>query len=144
MWDMPEHRWMVGLGFNLPILSGKRSGMADEARAMQAQFQSEVARMSDTARTQVFVTLKQVQESEHVLRLFETRLLPIARERIDAARAGFVTGQNSFTAVIEAERNLRQAELEFQMTRAEHAGRRGELERALGEIPGLVANEGDR
>ncbi len=22
MWDMPEHRWMVGLGFNLPLWSG--------------------------------------------------------------------------------------------------------------------------
>src|SRR5437588_7788292 len=24
MWDMPEHRWMVGLSFNLPIQTGRR------------------------------------------------------------------------------------------------------------------------
>jgi outer membrane protein, heavy metal efflux system len=144
MWDMPEHRWMVGLGFNLPIWSGKRGGMADEARAMQAQFQSDVARMSDMARTQVFVAVKRLEESEHVLRLMETRLLPIARERIDAARAGFVTSQNPFMAVIEAEKNLRDVELEYQMARANYAGRRGELDRALGKIPGLDLEEGDR
>lgn len=144
MWDMPEHRWMVGLGFNLPIFSGKRAGMADEARAMEAQLQSDVVRMSDTTRTQVFVTLKRLQESDHVLRLFESRLLPIARERIDAARAGFVTSQNPFMAVIDAEKNLRGLELEYQMARAEHAGRRAELDRALGRIPGLDWKEGDQ
>lgn len=144
MWDMPEHRWMVGLGFNLPIFSGRRAGMAEEARAMQAQFRSDAARMSDMAKTQVFVSVKQLQESEHVLRLFETRLLPIARERIDAARAGFITGQNPFMAVIEAEKNLRSVELEYQMARADYAQRRGELDRALGKIPGLDWKEATR
>ncbi len=141
MWEMPEHRWMVGLGLSLPIFSGKRAGMAEEARATQAQLQSEAARLTDAARTQVFVASKQLQESAHVLRLFDTRLLPIARERIDAARAGFVTGQASFTAVVEAERGLRSTELDYQRARAEYAGRRGMLERALGEIPGLHAGD---
>jgi outer membrane protein TolC len=144
MWDMPEHRWMIGLGFNLPIWSGKRGGMADEARAMRARFDGEAARLSDAARTQVFVSLKRIEESEHVLRLFETRLLPIARERIDAARAGFVTGQTPFTAVIEAEKSLRGLELEYQAARAERSSRQAELERALGRIPGLDAQEGER
>jgi len=144
MWDMPEHRWMVGLGVNLPIWPGKRSATADEARAMRAQFESEVARMSDMARTQVFVGLKRLQESEHVLRLFETRLLPVARDQIDAARAGFVTSQNSFMAVVGAEKNLRQVELDYQMARAGYARRRGELERALGRVPGLDRQEATR
>jgi outer membrane protein TolC len=137
MWDMPEHRWMVGVGFNLPVFSGKRTGAAHEARALGAQLQSELLRMSDMARTQVFVTLKQLEESEHVLLLFETRLLPIARQRIDAARAGFITAQNPFMAVIESERALRNLELQYQTARAEYARRQAELERALGKIPGL-------
>jgi outer membrane protein TolC len=144
MWDMPQHRWMVGVGVNLPIWSGKRAGAAEEARAMRAQFQSDVARLSDAARTQVFVSLKQLQESEHVLRLMETRLLPVARDQIDAARAGFVTSQNPFLAVIQAEKNLRQVELEYQIARADYARRRGELDRALGRMPGLDWKEADR
>lgn len=144
MWDMREHRWMVGLGLNLPIFAGKRAGIADEARAMRAQFESDASRMSDMARTQVFTSMKQLEESQHVLRLFETRLLPIARERIDAARAGFITGQNPFMAVVEAEKNLRTFELEYQMGRANYARRRGELDKALGKIPGLDWKEADR
>jgi cobalt-zinc-cadmium efflux system outer membrane protein len=144
MWDMPEHRWMLGLGLNLPIFSGRRAGMADEARAMRAQLESDVSRISDSARTQVFVTLRQLNASEHVLRLFETKLLPIARERVDATRAGFVTAQNPFMAAIDAEKSLRSLELEYQVARAEYAGHRAELERALGKIPGLDQPESER
>lgn len=137
MWDMPAHRWMIGLGFNLPIQTGRRAGAADEAQAMRTQYEQEATRLRDAARTQVFVVLKQLEESRHVLRLFETRLLPIAKRRIEAARAGFTTSQNPFMAVIDAERSLRGLELEYQKARAEHVGRRAELDRAIGRIPGL-------
>ena len=143
MWDMPEHRWMVGLGFNLPIQTGRRAGAADEALAMRAQFESEAARLTDAARTQVFVALKQLQESEHVIGLFEKRLLPVARDQIDAARAGFTASQNPFMAVVAAEKNLRSVELDYQMARAECDRRRAELDRALGRIPGL-SGPGDK
>lgn len=141
MWDMPEHRWMVGLGFNVPIQTGRRAGAADEALAMRAQFESDASRMTDAARTQVFVALKQLQESEHILGLFEKRLLPVARDQIDAARAGFTASQNPFMAVVQAEKNLRSVELEYQMARADCDRHRAELDRALGRIPGLDGQE---
>lgn len=144
MWDMPQHRWMVGVGFNVPIQTGRRSGSADESRAMRAQFESDAQRLSDSARTQVFVALKQLEESKHVLGLFETRLLPVARDQIDAARAGFTTSQNPFMAVVEAEKNLRSVELDYQMARAECDRRRAELDRALGRIPGLESKEEEK
>ena len=137
MWDTPEHRWMVGLGFNLPVQTGRRAGIADEALALRAQFESEASRLTDAARTQVFVALKQLQESQHVIGLFEKRLLPVARDQIDAARAGFVASQNPFMAVVEAEKNLRSVELDYQMARAECDGHRAQLDRALGRIPGI-------
>jgi outer membrane protein TolC len=141
MWDMPQHRWMVGLGLALPIQTGRRGAAADEARAMSAQFEAEVARLQDAARTRAFVALKQLEESRHVLRLFETRLLPVAQQQIDAARAGFITAQNGFTSVIEAERNLRSVALEHQQARAQYVQRRAELDHALGRIAGLDWNE---
>ncbi|HWP04680.1 MAG TPA: TolC family protein [Polyangiaceae bacterium] len=137
MWEMPQHRWMVGVGLNLPFQTGPRSGAADEARAMRSQLLSEAARMTDAARTGAFVARRQLEESKHVLELFERRLLPVARQAIDAARAGFITSQTQLTSVIEAERTLRRLELEYQMRRAEYVRRRAELDRALGRIPGL-------
>jgi len=144
MWDMPEHRFMLGLGFNLPIQAGRRGGAADEARAARAQLESEISRLTDVAQSRVFVTLKQLEESAHVLRLFETRLLPVARQQIEAARAGFTTSRSPFVAVVEAARNLRKTELDQQLALAEYHRRRAELDRALGRIPGLEWQAGDR
>jgi outer membrane protein, heavy metal efflux system len=104
---------------------------------MRAQHESDVARLTDRARTQVFVLVQRIEASTHILELFEGRLLPVARDQIEAARAGFATSRTAFAGVIEAERNLRQVELDYQVAQAEHDQRRGELEGALGRIPGL-------
>ena len=144
MWDMPEHRWVVGVGINVPLPSDRRAGAIDEARAAHAQYESEIARMSDMAKTQVYVALRKVQESEHVLRLFDTRLLPIAREQADASQAGFGASQVAFISVVEAEKNLRSVELDHKLAQAECDRRHAELDRALGRIPGLEVEEGKR
>ncbi len=141
MWDMPEHRWMVGLSFNLPVQLGRRRGAVDEANAMRAQYEAEAARMSDMARTQVVVALKQLEEATHVLHIFEERLLPIARQQVDAARASFISSGVPFVSVIDAEKNLRGVELDQQMAQADYDRRRGELDRALGRMPGLDGKE---
>jgi outer membrane protein TolC len=128
---------MLGLGFNLPVKGRRRGGAADEALATRGQFEAEVAKLTDAARTRLFVAVKQLQESAHVLKLFETRLLPVARAQIDAARAGFTTSRSPFVAVIDAEKSLRDLELGHELARAEYHGRRAELDRALGRMPGL-------
>jgi outer membrane protein TolC len=144
MWDTPEHRWTVGLGFNLPVQTGRRGGAVDEANASRAKFEAEAARMSDAARTQVVVAMKQVEESAHVLHIYAERLLPIARDEVRAARSAFTASQVPFIAVIDAEKNLRTVELEEQVGRADYDRRRGELDRALGRIPGLDEKEVDQ
>ncbi|MEO6601450.1 MAG: TolC family protein, partial [Polyangiaceae bacterium] len=135
MWDMPEHRWMVGVGLNLPIQTGRRAALRDEALAARAQFESQAVRMSDAARTRVFVALKQLEESKHIIQLFQQRLMPLARDQVDAARAGFVASQNPFTALVDAEKNSRSVELDYQRARADYDRRWAELEHALGRIP---------
>ena len=144
MWDTPEHRWMVGLSFNLPVQTGRRRGAVDEANAMRAKYEADAARVSDMARTQVFVALKQLEEASHVLHIFEERLLPIARQRVDAARAAFISSQAPFVAAIDAEKNLRGVELDQQVAQADYDRRRGELDRALGRMPGLEEKEDAR
>jgi outer membrane protein, heavy metal efflux system len=143
MWDMPEHRWMVGVGVSVPLPTDNRAAMIDEAQASRAQYESEVERMSDMTKSQVYVALRKLQETEHVLQLYETRLIPVAREQVDAARAGFVGAQTPFIAVVEAEKNLRSVELDQKLAQAECDVRQAELERALGRMPGLSSEESE-
>jgi outer membrane protein TolC len=144
MWDMPEHRWMVGVGVNVPLPTERRAAVVDEAHAARAQYESEVERMSDMARTQVYIALRKLDESEHVLGLFRRRLLPVAHEQVDAAQAGFITSQTPFMSVVQAEKNLRSVELDHELAQAECDRRHAELDRALGRIPGLDVEESSR
>lgn len=144
MWDMPQHRWMVGVSLNLPVQTERRAAVADEARAMSAQFSRDAERRSDAARTRVFVASKQLQEAQHISKLYEERFLPLARDQVSTARAGFITSQNPFMAVVEAEKNLRALELDYQKARAEQHRYQAELDIALGRIPGLTSQEAER
>jgi len=141
MWEMAEHRWMVGVGINVPLPTEWRSGAVDEARAMRAMYQSEAERMTSMARTEVHVALRKLDESDRTLALFEQRIVPVARARVDAAQASFAASQSPLTMVIDAEKNLRAVELERQLAQAERDQRRAELDRALGRIPGIDGQE---
>jgi outer membrane protein TolC len=141
MWAAPEHRWMVGLGFNLPLVFGRRAGAVEEANAARGRYESEALRLTDKARTEVVVAVKRLEETRHIVHLYEDRLLPVARDQVDAARAGFIASRNDFVAVVGAERNLRSVELSYQMARADVDRRQAELDRAVGRIPGIGQRE---
>lgn len=139
MWDMPLHRWMVGVELNVPWPSERKAAAIDEARALQARFQSETAQLTAAARTELYVAARRLSEAEDMLVLIETRQLPIASEQIAAARAAFMASRTTLTSVLEAERALRSAELERELMRVECDRRELALQRALGRIPGLDA-----
>ena len=141
MWDMPEHRWMAGVALNIPLERERRNGAVEEAQAMRAAAQSEVQRMSDDARSEIAIAELRVAEAKEALRLHEQRLLPVARQQVDAAQAGFISSQGSFSMVVDAARNLRSLELGLQVLRAELSKRVAELDRAQGRIPGLSDSE---
>ncbi|MGH7297212.1 MAG: TolC family protein, partial [Polyangiaceae bacterium] len=144
MWPMSQMRWMIGLAFNLPVQSARRTGARDEAEAARARFEDQATALGDKARTEVAVAASRLREANHVVRLYAERLIPIAREGIDAARSGFISSRNDFVAVIAAEKNLRDVELGYQVARAEVDRRGAELDRALGRIPGLDREEAGR
>ncbi|HET8935108.1 MAG TPA: TolC family protein [Polyangiales bacterium] len=137
MWDMPEHRFMAGVSLNLPLQRERRQAALDEAAAMRASAESDSQNMTDAARAELAVSARRISEAERAVTLFEQRIVPLARERIEAVRAGFISAQNSFSALIEAERALRSAELELLMARADLSKQRAALDRTLGHIPEL-------
>lgn len=136
MWDMPEHRWMVGLSVEVPLARGRRDAARDEAEADtdEAKFMRE--RMADEIRVEVRTAIERVAEARAALALYEKRMLPAARAQVDAARTGFIADQNEFQSVITAERSLRHVTLDIERARADVHRRLAELDRAIGRIPG--------
>lgn len=136
MWEMPEHRWMVGVSVEVPLARGRRAAAREEAEAEtdEARFMRE--RMADEIRVEVRTAAERLAEARAALSLYETRILPAARAQVDAARAGFVADQNEFQSVVTAERSLRHVTLEIERARADVHRRIAELDRAIGRMPG--------
>ena len=134
-WQEQELRPSVGVELELPIRLARRRGALGEAQARRAQAASELAALEDAVRLEVTSGVDRVEEAHHVLRVIEDRTLPASRDRAAAARAGYETGRNDFDAVIEAQRTLRDAELDRERALADLSRRQAELSRASGVLP---------
>jgi outer membrane protein, heavy metal efflux system len=132
-----EHQFMVGIEFPIPLARTSRGGAVDEASAEAAGARSGVAREIDAIRREVDVARLRVVEAIHIVHLYRARLIPVARQQIAAARSAYQTGASDFQALISAERNLREVELAHYVAQAELSKRRAQLERTLGQMPGL-------
>jgi outer membrane protein TolC len=136
MWDSWQHRWMIGIGIDIPLQRGKRRADLERARAEQAKAVADLASVTDMLDEGRERMRREADESTRALELYEQQLLPTTRERLDAALAGFTSGQNPFSTVVMAEHELRDVELAIERTRAELDRQLAALDRFEGRIPG--------
>lgn len=144
MWRETEHRWMVGVGVNLPIWRDRIEAGVAEAKAELARLESERARLVDEIGAEARVAWLRLQEAHHVLEIYQSRLVPAAADLVRAALSGFGTGQVSFLDLIDAERNQRSVELAYEETLADLYRRGAELDRGLGRLAGAWIPSGTR
>jgi outer membrane protein TolC len=137
MWAMSDHRWMVGVGIRIPFWKGRiRAGIA-EAEARVEESESTLAALEDGVQAEAVAAATELEEALHVARLYETRVFPASEDQIAAARSGFETGQVSMLALIEAERSLRDARLQYEDALSQAWTARARLDRSLGLLPDL-------
>ena len=136
MWGMPEHRWMVGVGIEVPLQRGKRDADLDAARARVTQASDQLDRLRDDVKVDVFSARRAVVESNAIVTSYDQQLVPATRAQVEAALQGFVIGRNDFTAVITAERTAREIELASYRARTELSKRLAALDKATGRLPG--------
>jgi outer membrane protein TolC len=137
IWQEEDLQPFVGLQMNVPLQIGRRRAAVEEAEARLAQAQSERLAAEDGVRAAVQPGADRLEEARHLAHLVHDRLLPAARDQVEAARSGFETGRDSFLVLIDAQRNLLDAELDHADALAEIGRRRAELDRAVGRVPGL-------
>lgn len=136
MWDMSEHRWMIGLGIEVPLQRARRAAAVEEAEARIDRARDEKVALEDEIRVAVAQATARLAEARAVLELYRKRLVPTAEAQVQAARAGYIADRNEFQALIDAERGLRDIELERARAEADVHRRRAELDRASGRIAG--------
>jgi outer membrane protein TolC len=91
-----------------------------------------LARLTDQVNLQVQEVYEQVLKSEKVVRLYESAILPAARENAKAAQAAYVRARIPFLSLIGAQRNFVDLRDRSYEATADYFRRRAILERVTG------------
>ena len=97
------------------------------ARAPRRRRESEARGIADGARLELQRARQELERARKLRALFDDELLPTARERVAAARAGFESGRNGFAELVDAEHELRSLRLGAEEALADESRRSAEL-----------------
>lgn len=125
--------WDVMFEITIPLQQGTRRAQEQEAEAMVAAANARREATMQRALGELGTALAQLAGAHEMQRLTETSLLPQARVNLQAALAAYETGKVDFAALLEAERQVRQARLSLLAAQVEAQMRLAEIERLLGE-----------
>ena len=123
----------VGVSFPLPFLNFKKYG----AGVLEARKSLENAEHEfDATRAETFGLvrdqLKKIQTSATQYELYQDKILPVARQTVDAGRAGYEASTGGFLELITARRTLQDAESATLNHLADHEVATAELNAIIG------------
>jgi len=139
LWDREEKRFTVGVGINIPLYRAPKRAANSEARAMLKRNRWETEAKASQVESEVQRAFDQVEESRHVLGLYRAKLLPLAEETLEAAKSDYQAGSGDFLALVSAEKNTLQTQLQTKKALADYHQRLAELKRAVGGFDFLDA-----
>jgi outer membrane protein TolC len=125
--------WELMFEINIPLQQGSRRADEREALSMLAAAQARKEAAANELLAQLGEQLAALEAARQVESLTRASLLPQADLTLQAALAGYETGKVDFATVLDAQRQVRQAQLNLIRTRAEARMRLAEIERLLGE-----------
>ncbi|MBI3803533.1 MAG: TolC family protein [Nitrospirae bacterium] len=134
-WDVHDgpNRWMASVKINLPWINKKkydariRENEAEQSRAEAAH----QAAINETA-LRVKEVLVRFQSSRRLARLYESGILPLAEQSLEAATIGYQTKKNDFLTLIDAQKNLKELELTYFRSLVDVNKNAAELEELVG------------
>jgi len=134
MREQPDD-WALMLGLNLPVApwaSGRYSAAVTRSNALVNQSQAEYKNMSNMIASQVKDALVKVTSSQAQVDLLKTTTIPQAQQTVQSAIAGYQTGKLDFLSLLDAQRMLLMAQLDYQMAIMNFITNQTDLERAIG------------
>lgn len=123
----------TGIFFNVP-LGNWRKYSAQQREARNALEMATQERENHQAETRGLVrdALQKADTFHHHVDLFRDQLLPLARQTVEASRAGYETDKTSFLELITAQRMLRESEATYARHLADYRTALAELEAVVG------------
>jgi outer membrane protein, heavy metal efflux system len=142
MWAEHEMRPMVGAEMSLPFLFGRVGTSEREARAGLERREQERLATIDKARLEIEEALTRVQETRHEIHVIEMGVLPATERALASVRTAYESNRSDFVALLNSERDLARARLDWQRARVAYRLALADYERAVardagaaGEVP---------
>ncbi len=123
----------TGVFFNIPLGNWRKySAQQREARSGVEMATQELENARAETLGLVRDALKKVETFHHHVDLFRDQLLPLARQTVEASRAGYESDKTSFLELIATQRTLRDSEATYYRHVADYRIALAELETVVG------------
>lgn len=124
---------VVGVSLPIPLFDRNQGNvLAAARRADQARDQRNGAELR--LRSEVIQALAQWSTAAQEVQDFDRSILPSAQQAVDAATRGFERGKFAFLDVLDAQRTLVAARLQYLQAQAQRSEARVRLERIFGDL----------
>ena len=129
-----DMRAEVGVELNVPIRFQRRSAAVCEASERLRQRRAEYQGLLDQAQFEVQSAWARASQAQHVIRLYEEKILPATQRSLDSAQANYTSGPLDFLRLLDAERQVYAEREMYYQAIADYQRRLAELERAVGRV----------
>lgn len=120
------------LGINIPLWQEPRRAMIREAREGMAETEAMIASTRSDLRYRIEESYYRATTAREIATLFETRLVPDARQAYDITLTGYSAGTSDFTSLIETWRQHLAYRLQLARNRAQLGKATATLKAAAG------------
>ena len=126
--------WSPTVQMNIPWLftKTKYDAQVREAEAQIGASKATLLTIRNRSLFEVADLLVKIQTAERQAILYQTSVLPLAEQTLQAATVGYQTGKVDFLTLLESQRTLRDVELGLYQALVAFQQKRAELELALG------------
>lgn len=135
--NFPSDTWSSELSINIPWLWSKQRQKVKEARRELQAANADHEAASNLAQFEIRNILSKIISADSTLNLFKTSVIPQAEQSLDAARIGYETAGVDFLTLIDSQRTLLDAKLQYYTALVEYEQNLAKLEMTVGT--GLTA-----
>jgi len=129
-----KDKWEPVISINIPFLWTRQRYDSQVEEALAEIAASKAAERAITNKTlfEIKDLLVKIQAAERLANLYETAILPLARQTLNASTAAYQTGQVDFLTLVDNQRTLRAVELAYYQSLTTFHQRIADLEMAVG------------
>lgn len=143
--DEGEDAWNIGISFNIPLPNARRKALKRIALARRDEAIEQRKAQVNRIEEDIASALAELNALHRQDEIYESSLVPLAREAFDASRASYESGRASFLDLLDAERTYIRVQNNWLMVQRDIGLAVSRLERAVGAaLPSFTLNQEDR